>query len=179
MTALRKVSLVKRPQTRKFFFETNTRTSIMTATASDTTVIDTGTEELLCEIRERVAVITLNRPQARNSLSDNLTPALRRMIRHCGEDPTVGALLMTGAGDAFCAGGDVKGMAGKPGSSNAPELTFDQKVAVAGAPARSPAHYHVRKPTIAALPGPAGAGLSLARLVTCALRRSRLSPQPM
>ena len=51
MTALRKVSLVKRPQTRKFFFETNTRTSIMTATASDTTVIDTGTEELLCEIR--------------------------------------------------------------------------------------------------------------------------------
>jgi len=32
--------------------------------------IDTGTDELLCELRERVAVITLNRPQARNSLSD-------------------------------------------------------------------------------------------------------------
>ncbi len=50
----------------------------MTATAtipvSTGTVIDTGTDELLCEIRERVAVITLNRPQARNSLSDNLTP---------------------------------------------------------------------------------------------------------
>lgn len=39
-------------------------------------VIDTGTSELLCEIRERVAVITLNRPEARNSLSDHLTPAL-------------------------------------------------------------------------------------------------------
>jgi 2-(1,2-epoxy-1,2-dihydrophenyl)acetyl-CoA isomerase len=42
--------------------------------------IDTGTDELLCAIRDRVAVITLNRPEARNSLSDHLTPALRRMI---------------------------------------------------------------------------------------------------
>src|SRR5947199_7321216 len=41
------------------------------------TKIDTGTDELLCAIRDRVAIITLNRPQARNSLSDQLTPALR------------------------------------------------------------------------------------------------------
>ena len=72
--------------------------------------IDTGTGELLCEIRDRVAVITLNRPEARNALSDHLTPALRRMIKQCGDDPGVGALLITGAGTAFCAGGDVKGM---------------------------------------------------------------------
>ena len=65
----------------------------MTATAmtSSEAVIETGTDELLCEIRDRVAVITLNRPQARNSRSDNLTPALRRMIKQCGEDPNVGA----------------------------------------------------------------------------------------
>src|SRR5260370_8518112 len=74
------------------------------------TTIDTGTEELLCVIRDRVAIITLNRPQARNSLSDHLTPALRTMIRTCGENPDVGALLITGAGTAFCSGGDVKGM---------------------------------------------------------------------
>src|SRR6202008_4020623 len=74
------------------------------------TTIDTGTNELLCVIRDRVAVITLNRPEARNSLSDTLTPALRRMIRTCGEDTGVGALLITGAGEAFCSGGDVKGM---------------------------------------------------------------------
>jgi hypothetical protein len=42
--------------------------------------VDTGTGELLCEIRDRVAIITLNRPEARNALSDHLTPALRRMI---------------------------------------------------------------------------------------------------
>src|ERR1700744_4489145 len=72
--------------------------------------IDTGTSELLCAIRGRVAVITLNRPEVRNALSDDLTPALRTMIKTCGENPGVGALLITGAGTAFCAGGNVKGM---------------------------------------------------------------------
>ena len=67
------------------------------------TKIDTGTDELLCAIRDRVAIITLNRPEARNAMSDNLTPALRNMIKTCGEDPAVGALLITGAGTAFCA----------------------------------------------------------------------------
>ena len=54
--------------------------------------VDTGTSELLCEIKDRVALITLNRPEARNALSDRLTPALRRMIKQCGDDPKVGAL---------------------------------------------------------------------------------------
>ena len=50
--------------------------------------IDTGTGELLCEIRDRVAVITLNRPEARNSLSDYLTPALRRRSSNAAKIPT-------------------------------------------------------------------------------------------
>ena len=50
------------------------------------TKIDTGTDELLCVIRDRVAVITLNRPEVRNALSDRLTPALRTMIKTCGEN---------------------------------------------------------------------------------------------
>jgi len=79
-----------------------------------TRVIDTGTDQLLCEVRERVAVITLNRPEARNALGDILTPALRRMIREGGEDDDVGAILITGAGTAFCAGGDVKSMGSGP-----------------------------------------------------------------
>jgi enoyl-CoA hydratase/carnithine racemase len=45
--------------------------------AEDRIEVDTGTSELLCEIRDRVALITLNRPEARNALSDRLT-------RHCG-----------------------------------------------------------------------------------------------
>ena len=55
---------------------------------------ETGTDELLCSVHERVATITLNRPQARNSLSDNLTPALRTMIKICGDDATIGAIRL-------------------------------------------------------------------------------------
>ena len=75
--------------------------------------IDTGTTELLCSVRDGVALITLNRPEARNAMSDKLTPALRTQIRERGEDAGVGAILITGAGTAFCSGGDVKGMGGR------------------------------------------------------------------
>ena len=130
--------------------------------------IDTGTDELTCEIIERVAVITLNRPQARNSLSDQLTPALRRMIKQRGEDSGVGAILITGAGSAFCAGGDVKGM-----DDGAPktEVSFDDRVANLRTKQRTltGALVAVRKPTVAALPGPAaGAGMAIA--LACDIR---------
>ena len=88
--------------------------------------INSGTPQLLCEVRQRVAIITFNRPEARNSLSDELTPALRRMIKRFGADDDVGALLLTGAGKAFCAGGDVKGMGNR--STTAP-MTRDERVA--------------------------------------------------
>jgi len=132
--------------------------------------IDTGTEELLCELRDRVAVITLNRPQARNALSDQLSPALREMIRWCGDEAEVGAVLITGAGTAFCAGGDVKGM----GSSSNPakrDWSFEQRVADLQDRQRrlTGALVALRKPSVAALPGPAaGAGLSIA--LACDLR---------
>jgi enoyl-CoA hydratase/carnithine racemase len=133
-------------------------------------IIDTGTSELLCEIRERVAVITLNRPEARNSLSDHLTPALRTMIRTCGENPDVGALLITGAGTAFCSGGDVKGM-GAHRKQAVLEMSFDERVTDLQERQRllTGALIAVRKPTIAALPGPAaGAGLAIA--MACDIR---------
>ena len=64
----------------------------------DLTKIDTGTRELLAEVRGRVSVITLNRPEARNALSDQLTPALRKLIKRFGDDPQVGTILITGSG---------------------------------------------------------------------------------
>src|SRR6202011_2007656 len=99
---------------------------------------------------------------------DRLTPALRRMIKQCGDDPRIGALLITGAGNAFCAGGDVKGM-----GSNATkaEIALEQRVADLRTKQRTltGALVAVRKPTIAALPGPAaGAGLALA--LACDIR---------
>lgn len=139
----------------------------MTATARS---IDTGTDELLCEIRDRVAIITLNRPEARNALSDHLTPALRTMIRVCGEDPSVGALLITGAGTAFCSGGDVKGMGAQTNPAKA-AMSSDDRVADLQERQRllTGALVAVRKPTVAALPGPAaGAGLAIA--MACDIR---------
>lgn len=136
--------------------------------AEDRIEIDTGTGELLCEIRDRVALITLNRPEARNALSDHLTPALRRMIKQCGDDPNVGALLITGAGTAFCAGGDVKGMGS---NSTKIEIAFEDRVADLRIRQRTltGALVSVRTPTIAALPGPAaGAGMALA--LACDIR---------
>src|SRR6478672_12748466 len=134
------------------------------------TTIDTGTSELLCTVRDRVAIITLNRPEVRNALSDDLTPALRAMIKRCGESPDVGALLITGAGAAFCAGGNVKGM-GAHRDPKKLEMSFDDKVADLQERQRllTGALVSVRKPTIAALPGPAvGAGLAIA--MACDIR---------
>jgi enoyl-CoA hydratase/carnithine racemase len=134
------------------------------------TKIDTGTDELLCVIRDRVAIITLNRPEAKNAMSDNLTPALRNMIRTCGESGDVGVLLITGAGNAFCAGGNVKGMGAHRDKAKL-AMSYEEKVADLQERQRllTGALISVRKPTIAALPGPAvGAGLALA--MACDIR---------
>jgi enoyl-CoA hydratase/carnithine racemase len=135
--------------------------------------IDTGTTELLCSVRDGVALITLNRPEARNAMSDRLTPALRTQIRERGDDPAVGALLITGAGTAFCSGGDVKGMGDR---SSKKEMSADERIAdlkwrqanLTGA------LVGVRKPTIAALPG-AAAGAGLAIALACDIRIAAVS----
>ena len=68
---------------------------------------------------EGVAAITLNRPEARNSLSPDLTAALRTMIKTAARTREVGALLITGAGTAFSSGGDVKAMGGHAAAARA------------------------------------------------------------
>jgi enoyl-CoA hydratase/carnithine racemase len=130
--------------------------------------IETGTNELLCQVADRVAVITLNRPHARNSLSDQLSPALRNVIAMIADNEMIGSVLITGAGTAFCSGGDVRGMGDNSGTR---EWTFDEKVAQLRERQRrlTGALVGLRKPTIAALPGPAaGAGLAIA--LACDIR---------
>jgi len=129
---------------------------------------ESGTSQLLCELTDKVLVITLNRPDARNALSDELTGAMRRALSWAETAPEVGAVLITGAGKAFCAGGDVKRM-GDRNSSPPPaaEVQFQEMRSrhheLAGALTR------MRKPSVAALPGAAaGAGLALA--LACDMR---------
>ena len=133
--------------------------------------IDTGTGLLRGELRDGVATLTLNRPEARNALSDELTPALRRMVLRLGNDPAVGALVLTGAGTAFCAGGDVKGMASGRGPGRNTERTTGEAVLELQQRQRTLTGVLVSLPvpTIAALPGPAaGAGLAIA--LACDIR---------
>jgi enoyl-CoA hydratase/carnithine racemase len=65
--------------------------------------------EILCEIRNHIAFITLNRPSALNALSFDMIVGLRAQMRRCAGDAEVRAVLLKGAGEkAFCAGGDVR-----------------------------------------------------------------------
>ncbi|MCK1589105.1 enoyl-CoA hydratase-related protein [Bradyrhizobium sp. 169] len=130
--------------------------------------IDSGTGELLAEIRGRVAVLTLNRPEARNALSSHIGRAWGKLIKRLGDDPQVGSILITGAGPAFCAGGDVNGMSR---SAEVSETTLEERIADLRSYQRIliGALAGVRKPTVAAIPGAAaGAGLALA--LACDIR---------
>ena len=134
--------------------------------------IDTGTAELLCELQDGVATITLNKPEKRNALGDVLTPALRATLLALDEDPRCGAVVITGAGRAFCAGGDVSGMGGGSAQpADAPKPTAEDRVRglIRKQETLTLRLHELAKPTIAALPGPAaGAGLSIA--LACDIR---------
>jgi|SRR5579863_878641 len=62
----------------------------------------------LLSVEERVATVTLNRPEARNALSRQLLGALTRVVRDADERDDVDVLILTGADPAFCAGLDLK-----------------------------------------------------------------------
>jgi enoyl-CoA hydratase/carnithine racemase len=67
-------------------------------------------EPMLIERREHVAILTLNRPEARNTLSEALLAALQRAIDDMSTDATVRAVVLTATGPAFSAGHDLKEM---------------------------------------------------------------------
>jgi 2-(1,2-epoxy-1,2-dihydrophenyl)acetyl-CoA isomerase len=134
------------------------------------TILDTGTGDLLAEVDDGVAVVTLNRPERRNAFSVEMVGALGRVLGELERDSSVAVVVLTGAGQAFCAGGDVKAMAGREGSFSA-EVPYDERVALQRLNQRdtSVRLWSMAKPTIAELPGPAaGAGLALA--LACDLR---------
>jgi 2-(1,2-epoxy-1,2-dihydrophenyl)acetyl-CoA isomerase len=134
--------------------------------------LDTGTDQLLCSVENGVATITLNRPEKRNALSDELTPALRQTLLTVEADPAVRCVVITGAGRAFCSGGDVSGMGGSsPAPAEAPRPSLEDAVRRLqhGQETLTLRLFDLAKPTIAALPGAAaGAGMSIA--LACDLR---------
>ena len=113
---------------------------------------DTGTDELLCDVDKYVATLTLNRPEKRNALSDRLTPALREMLLVLEADADVRVIVITGAGEAFCSGGDVSGMGGQSGGEPPPMQDAVRRLQHRQDTLTMRLHG-LSKPTIAALPG--------------------------
>ncbi len=136
------------------------------------TTLDTGTEDLRAEINDGVAVITMNRPDRRNAFSPAMISAMGAVLAQVETDDAVGCVVLTGAGGAFCAGGDVKSMAAPPadrgdGAGRSVDAAIHRQRL--NQRATSGRLWSMPKPTIAAIGGPAaGAGLSLA--LACDLR---------
>lgn len=123
---------------------------------------------VLLEVDAGIATVTLNRPDKRNAMSDELRSALIEALETVNADAAIRAMVLTGAGKAFCAGGDVAGMERRM-QAPAGEIGINgwrrqQRVHHAQA-----LLHTMPKPTIAMVNGHAvGAGLSLA--LACDIR---------
>jgi 2-(1,2-epoxy-1,2-dihydrophenyl)acetyl-CoA isomerase len=121
--------------------------------------------DLIEATADGVATLTLNRPDRLNALSTPIMEGLLEALPRLAGDPAVGAIILTGAGRAFCAGGDVKRMA-----EGVLEPSMEEAVTrLRGRMEVSRLLHEIPKPTIAMVNGPAaGAGLALA--LACDLR---------
>jgi len=134
--------------------------------------------DVLFEVRPGgVALITLNRPDSLNAMGGELMPLLAQRLAECVSDTAIRCVVLTGAGRAFCAGGDVKGMAagaagvGSGDGTGSFAADFARRVeGLRDSQKRTSYALHtMSKPTIAMVNGHAvGAGLSLA--LACDLR---------
>src|SRR5580765_2885237 len=79
-------------------------------------MVDDGYSEATFEVRDRIAVLTLNRPDIRNVIShEAMIGDIERACSHVNQDPGIACLVITAAGTVFSAGGNVKDMVERAG----------------------------------------------------------------
>lgn len=114
-------------------------------------------ETLEFEVNEPIATITLNRPDAANSLNKQMGDELLMVANHCASNPDIRAVILTAAGKMFCAGGDVSGFAD---AENPGELL---RGITSGLHAAIQRFQRMDAPLVVAVNGiAAGAGMSIA-----------------
>src|SRR5512132_3902165 len=125
------------------------------------------TQDLLEEITDGVAVLTMNRPDRLNALSRSMLDAMLEALPRLAASADVGVVVLTGAGRGFCAGGDVKAMA--EGQEAEGDTLEERAQSLRSRMETSRLLHEMPKPTIAMVRGAAaGAGLSLA--LACDIR---------
>ena len=114
---------------------------------------------------DHVATITLDRPEARNALTVEMRDELLAAVRSCRADPAVRAVLLTGAGDAFCAGMDLRASTVARAGGEGFDTRATSEALRIGVQAIVRELWELDKPTVAAVNGAAvgpGAHLALA-----------------
>ncbi len=125
------------------------------------------TNKILYRKQGRLAYVTLNRPEARNALDDELNRELWAVWRDFSEDPALDAAILTGSGKAFCAGADLKTYIPQWEHADVLEPRRNLRAGIGGGLTRG--QHRMTKPVIAAINGHAiGGGLELA--LACDLR---------
>ena len=113
---------------------------------------DVSAPAALTERRGNVLVITLNRPEARNAVNAAVSTAVGDALQQAQDDPEIWAVVITGAGQSFCAGADLKAISRRENLFHPehPEWGFAGYV-----------HHYIDKPTIAVPLTAAIVGLSM------------------
>ncbi len=126
------------------------------------------TGQVLRDTQGAVMTLTLDNPGSRNAITAPMSMQLCEALREAAFDPAIRAVVLTGSGGAFCAGGDVKAMAAGRDAG----LSVEQRASQLRDRAESARLLHeMAKPTVAVIPGAvAGAGLALA--LACDFRLS-------
>lgn len=127
-------------------------------------------ENVLFEVEDRIATVTLNRPDRLNAWNDAMAADLRDVMARCDADDDVRVVIVTGAGRAFCAGADMSGGGETFRGFRARERDRDARSAAerhGGYPGPFP--WQIRKPVLAAINGHA-IGVGITYPMTCDIR---------